>query len=632
MSSGVRRLAGRVAERYRVWRQLAGLLPRSGWPVLIPGIAIAVARGLLPIVSILAMGEAIQTITGPSGSGEAAAAIRDAGAVLVLAFAAFALQQILSPFQAATDHLIARRVDGSLIRDLMSRAIRAPFERVEQQESISALTNATVNFLYIGLTPGPGAAAMLPLFSRYLELAAALTAIGVLISWPVAVLLGITALAIRYGRRGTLDRFSRLWNSLSDQRQRIFYLQTIGTDTPYANEMRALRLAPWLTERHWQDSEAHMKPLWSGRRSMYLPTFIRFSLLGYLVAALAFIAIATQTQGQTRVLGLAVAIQAVLVPLRFGSGFPEVDTATQYALHAQRELQDIERSLADVRAASSRRTLAPIAGPPTVRFADVTFEYPGGQEPVLRGLDLTLPAGRSTAIVGINGAGKTTLVKLLGALYNPTKGQILVENQDLHDLDPNSWRRHVAVILQDYVQYESTLRDNVVLGAPSQPVDEDALMDAIHRAGADDVLELLPNGLSTILSPSYDGGVGLSGGQWQRVALARALYAVNLGARLLVLDEPTAQLDVRSEAAFFDRFMELTSGLTTVVISHRFSTVRRADAIAVLADGGVAEYGRHDELMERNGTYAKMFRLQADRFVDEVQAGASLGDERAGQP
>lgn len=629
MDSRVRALADRLVERWRVWQRLAGLLPRAGWTVLVPGVALAILRGLLPVGFILAMGYALESITGQTGSGGADSALRDAGAVLALALGAFAAQQLLAPFQNAVSHLAARRIDGSLIRDMMNRAIHAPFAQVEQQESITALTNSTVNFLYIGLTPGPGAAALLPLFARYLELTAALVAIGVLISWPVAGLLAIAALAIRFGRRSSLARFSRLWTSLAGQRQRIFYLQTIGMDAEYANEMRALRLTPWLTERHRQDNDDHLRPLWAGRRSIYFRPFVTYSLLGYLVAVLAFAAIAVRTQGPAQVLGLAVAIQAVLIPLRFGGSFPEVDTATQYAVHAQRELHAIDRTLTGPPVTATGRTLPPLVDPPTVRFAEVTFGYPNGSAPVLRGLDLTLPAGRSTAIVGVNGVGKTTLVKLLCGLYEPDAGRVLVNDHDLRDLDLAGWRRHVAVILQDYVRYETTLRDNVAFGAPGFPVDEEALLDAIHRAGAGDVLDSLPHGLDTILAPAYDGGVGLSGGQWQRVALARALYAVNRGARLLVLDEPTAQLDVRSEAAFFDRFMELTSGLTTVVISHRFSTVRRADAIAVLDEGRVSEYGRHDELIDRQGRYATMFRLQADRFAEQATAGTGAGDPGA---
>jgi ATP-binding cassette subfamily B protein len=239
---------------------------------------------------------------------------------------------------------------------------------------------------------------------------------------------------------------------------------------------------------------------------------------------------------------------------------------------------------------------------------------------VLRELDLEFPAGTSTAVVGLNGAGKTTLVKLLSGLYEPAGGRITVDGAALEELDTRSWQRRLAVIYQDYVRYELDAAANIGLGAPGHLGDARALKRAIERAGAANVIAALPDGLATVLSSRYSGGVDLSGGQWQRIALARALFAVQAGASVLVLDEPTAQLDARAEAAFFDRFLELTRGLTTVVISHRFSTVRRAGRIAVLDGGRITERGSHEELMAAGGQYAELFELQARRFAGEEKA------------
>jgi ATP-binding cassette subfamily B protein len=186
-----------------------------------------------------------------------------------------------------------------------------------------------------------------------------------------------------------------------------------------------------------------------------------------------------------------------------------------------------------------------------------------------------------------------------------------------------SWRRQVAVIFQNFVRFDLSLRENLQLGAAHLPEDREAMLQALARANAVDILDRLPHGIDTVLSPEYSGGTGLSGGQWQRIVLARALYAVSRGASVLVLDEPTAQLDVRSEVHFYDRFMELTEGLTTLVISHRFSTVRRASKIAVLQDGRISESGRHEDLMARDGVYASMFRTQARRFLTAVSAEAA---------
>jgi ATP-binding cassette subfamily B protein len=246
----------------------------------------------------------------------------------------------------------------------------------------------------------------------------------------------------------------------------------------------------------------------------------------------------------------------------------------------------------------------------------VRFAYPGTRRHVFAGLDLTIAAGSSLAIVGGNGAGKTTLVKLLARLHEPQGGRICVDGVPVDELDPASWRRQLAVIFQDFVRYELPAADNVGFGGIGRRADATTLGAAAARAGALDVVTGLPGGWATPLNRQYRGGADLSGGEWQRIALARAMYAVDAGARVLVLDEPTANLDVRSEAALFEDFLDLTRGLTTILISHRFSTVRHADRICVLDGGCVVEDGGHEELLAAGGRYAEMFLLQAERFRD----------------
>jgi len=250
-----------------------------------------------------------------------------------------------------------------------------------------------------------------------------------------------------------------------------------------------------------------------------------------------------------------------------------------------------------------------------VVFENVGFRYPGGESEVYSDLNLTLHAGESTALVGINGAGKTTLVTLLARLRDPGHGRILVDGVPLNDLRVRDWQKQIAVVYQDYTRYPLAAEDNITLNLLGGPVDEAAFAQAVERAGATELIEGLSNGRRTILSPQYEGGTDLSGGQWQRVALARALYAISRGATVLILDEPTAQLDVRAEAAFYDRFLEITQGVTSIVISHRFSTVRRADRIAVLDGGRITELGSHTELLARAGTYADLFTKQAAAFT-----------------
>ncbi len=252
-----------------------------------------------------------------------------------------------------------------------------------------------------------------------------------------------------------------------------------------------------------------------------------------------------------------------------------------------------------------------------IHLRDVTFTYPAGAYPagasapggagvpVLEHFDLTIPAGTSLAIVGQNGAGKTTIAKLLCRLYDPQSGAIEVDGVDLREFDLSSWRARIAAVFQDFFRLELPLRDNVAPGGAP----DDVVRAALESAGAANLATL-----DTVLARGYDGGTDLSGGQWQRVALARALAAVKLGAGVVLLDEPTAQLDVRGEAEIFDRLLAATRHCTTILISHRFSTVRHADRICVLEHGRVIELGTHDELMALNGRYRTMFDLQAQRF------------------
>jgi ATP-binding cassette subfamily B protein len=211
-------------------------------------------------------------------------------------------------------------------------------------------------------------------------------------------------------------------------------------------------------------------------------------------------------------------------------------------------------------------------------------------------------------------------MKLLVRLYDPDAGRITVDGADIRGFDPARWRRRIGVIFQDFIRFELPARANVGYGAVELQSRDDVLDRVAAKAGATKIVSKLPSGWDTILSRGYEGGTELSGGEWQRIALARALIALEGGAEILVLDEPTANLDVRAEAELFDRFLEITQGATTILISHRFSTVRHADRIVVVEHGRVVEQGSHDELLERDGRYAQLFRLQAERFADAAES------------
>lgn len=273
---------------------------------------------------------------------------------------------------------------------------------------------------------------------------------------------------------------------------------------------------------------------------------------------------------------------------------------------------DLGRTAPTIEVTGTRTAPGTFRGP--VRFEGVTFRYPGTDTDVLKGLTLELEPARSTALVGENGAGKSTIVKLLCRYYDPDEGRITVDGVDIREFDLASWRLRIAAIFQEFVKWPLTLAENVAC-ASGELLDDPQLRGQIaERAGLTGLLRRLPDAWDTVLDRRF-GGVDLSGGEWQRVALARALAALDArGTPLLILDEPTAALDVRLEHALFARFAEISAGRTTLLISHRLSTVRMAQKILVLANGQLQESGSHDDLISRAGNYAAMWAAQSQRF------------------
>jgi ABC-type multidrug transport system fused ATPase/permease subunit len=372
----------------------------------------------------------------------------------------------------------------------------------------------------------------------------------------------------------------------------------------------------WLIGRFETAWYAAMTPVWKARafspRVMWgtTATLLAINVLSYGMLAWA------ASHGSISLGAIAIFTQALGNTNGF-TAFNDSNASLMYGALTVPKVLDLERVLAEPTAAATTPLPAPEPRK-VIRFEQVSFEYPHAARNALDHLELDIEVGRSLAIVGDNGAGKSTLIKLLCRLYEPSGGRITVDGADLRDLDPISWQRRAAVLFQDFARYQLTVRENIALGAPDFTDDVDRIRAAADKAGALDLIEALPNGWDTVLSRQYEGGTDLSGGQWQRVALARAMFAVEGGARILVLDEPTAALDVRAEAQLYDRFLEITEGLTTILISHRFSTVRRAERVVVLTGGGIQEDGTHDELVAGGGRYAEMFSLQAAHF----QAGS----------
>ena len=269
--------------------------------------------------------------------------------------------------------------------------------------------------------------------------------------------------------------------------------------------------------------------------------------------------------------------------------------------------------------AGARTAVTPAELTSGIRLNDVSFTYPGTDEPVLVSLDIDLPAGRTVAIVGDNGAGKTTLIKLLTGMYQPTSGSITIDGIDLASIDIEDWRRRVGGTFQDFARIETTAQTSIGLGAPELLDDVVAIGSAVDNGGARPVVDRLPDGLDSPLGKTYHDGSELSGGQWQRLAIARGMMPPD--PLCLILDEPTAALDPAAEQALYDRYRKTAdtiglSGAVTVLISHRFSSVRMADLVVVLSNGSVSETGSHEELLDAGGHYARMYRQQANAYLD----------------
>jgi ATP-binding cassette subfamily B protein len=395
--------------------------------------------------------------------------------------------------------------------------------------------------------------------------------------------------------------------------RRAYYFTGLGSKAAAAKEIRVFGLARFVAGRFQQEFRAALGEAAGGMRRIHRRAAFCFVavLAGY---GLAMSVLAADAAGHR--IGLAtVAVVLPMFAVTMSTGSVSFDDVTlAWTLAGLPDVDTLEQDLR--RGAGELVGDQPVAGRPrrSIRLEQVRFRYPEGDKDVLAGVDLDLPAGRSTAIVGVNGAGKTTLVSLLSRLRDPTAGRITVDGVDVRELDPAGWQRTVAVVFQEPVRYPLSAYQNVAFGALEHAEDVEGVHAAAEQAGFRSVAEGLPHGWDTVLTTDLPGGVDLSGGQWQRLSLARALFAARHGAKVLVLDEPTAALDVRAEAEFYGRFLDITRDLTTVVISHRFATVRRADHICVLDDGVITERGSHEELLAADGQYASLYRLQAARF------------------
>jgi ATP-binding cassette subfamily B protein len=434
---------------------------------------------------------------------------------------------------------------------------------------------------------------------------------------PLTLLAGVP-LWIAGVRRGQV--FFAFFCGLTPAERERGYLLSLLTGRGHAKEVRAFGLAGYLRRRWEQRTDERLEEV-----HRMVRTQLRIALFGGLASVLVVGAALAGLVwlALTGRMSLADASAAAGAVLLLGSRLRSAAVGTDLLFESAPFVQDLTAFLASAEA----REPTP-EGPAPASFArlvveDVTFTYPSGNRPALKGVSLEIRAGEIIALVGENGSGKTTLAKLLCRLYRPQSGRILWDGIDVAEVDPRKLRRSVAVLFQDFFQYMLPAADNVAVGRCERASDRASIVDAAVQSGADAFLAALPNGYDSLLGPEFEGGTDLSIGQWQQVALARAFFR---DASFVILDEPTASLDARAEHELFDRMRTLFAGRTVLLISHRFSTVRSADRIYVLADGQIAEHGTHDELMALGGRYAELFALQASSYFDLVPAAASARD------
>ena len=585
------------------WKFVA-VLPRADRELAIAWWVILVSRGLLPAFFAIAMGELVGAVQRGEPLGT-----RLAGVGVV-----FVLLQVLSPIHHAVGANLGSRTAAWLYDQLAIACVLPPgMGHLENPKLTNDL--AMARDFDLGISGPPLSISMDFIASGLVELVAGLASAVLLFgyAWWAPLVLAGAWLATHWLLRESGVWRDRNTDEVREAQRHADYAYRLAVDPPAAKELRLFGLADWTIAR-FRSRRLRLRELqWQATRLRERP--VLWSLLLVVGANVAvFLALGSDAARGGLSLGQLVTFASAAVStsmIAFGGLSWALDGASAPAGAVLR----LQEAMAP--AGSLARGERSPAGMPAreIRFRDVTFAYPATGEPVLEGFDLAIPAGSSLAIVGQNGAGKTTLAKLLCRLYDPQSGAVEIDGTDLRAFDLEGWRARVTAVFQDFVRFELPLRDNVAPGGAP----DDAIRAALADAGATGLADL-----DTFLSRAYPGGTDLSGGQWQRIALARALCAVRLGAGVVLLDEPTAQLDVRGEAEIFDRILKATRHTTTILISHRFSTVRHADRICVLEHGKVVELGSHDELMALGGRYRTMFDLQASRFGEDGDAREGL--------
>ncbi|GHD23304.1 multidrug ABC transporter permease [Nocardiopsis kunsanensis] len=610
----------------RTLRTLARILGRLRDAGPVPAVALVAVRlmeRLVTPVTAVALATLVGALTGAGDGGTVITA-----ALLPLAFLALVMLAGHLGDAAAEplEYLVASRIDGAH-RDRVAQMVRAPSEvgRLEAPETQALIRQVRADPEHgVETTPGDGTTAAVRVAAGLAGVAVTCAVLASFVWWlvPIVLVPALVTVVLRYRLAVT---GAATWVSAIGGEQHVDVWRRANVSASEGKDIRVFGLRDWMVDRMQSRLREANAPLWRHwehrlRVEWLMSILVLVGLIpAYLLVTQGALVGTATVATQTAVLAAGATLFQLL-----GNGWDLYQLAG-----AGRDLRATDRLAARIGRADpvpAQRAGAPGASIGEVRFEGVGFRYPGSERMVVEDVDLTVRPGELLAIVGLNGAGKSTLIKLLCGLHRPTHGRITVDGTDLSALDSGQWRARLSVIFQEFDRYPLSVRENVALGrGGSGTVDED-LEHVARTSGLADVVAGLPAGWDTPLSRGRSGGVDLSGGQWQQVALARALYGIRTGARFLVADEPTAHLDVRTEFRLFERLMDQRDGAGIVLISHRLSTVRRADRIVLLDGGRITEEGTHAELMALRGTYAELFEMQAARFRSGGASDEGGGD------
>jgi ATP-binding cassette, subfamily B, bacterial len=567
---------------------------------------LTIVQSAIPAAQVWLAGQLLQAVVDGVQTGGDAQAVRHIIILAVVQFLILAGSSLLDTLRNIVQQLLQDRAANRIQLMIMEHANKLDLSFFEDPKFYDQLQQAQreATFRPVGMVSG--VFSLVRTLLTFLSMIALLVRLGPLLA-VVALLAPIPAFiaSTRYGWHGYQQMRRQ-----SPERRLMGYLTNLLTTDTYNKEIKLFTLGDFFTRRFGQISVKFILENQGLVIRRYLAGFF-WGVLTILASGGTYLYVAIlAVRGTINIAGLTVYTQAAQqVQGNFQGLLAGLSGMYENTLY----LNTLFDLLAFEPTIHAPEHPIPVSRSFTrgIEFRNVTYCYPGRDEPVLKDVSFTIAPGETIALVGRNGAGKTTIVKLLTRLYDPDEGQILIDGVDIREYDPAELRHEIGVIFQDYVTYFLSAGENIGVGRLEALADRDRIADSAVQSGANDVIARLPQGYDTTLGKWFDQGYQLSGGEWQKIALARAFMR---DAQILVLDEPTAALDAQAEYEIFARMKELTADKTALFISHRFSTVRLADRIMVLEHGQIIENGTHDELLLLGGRYAELFNLQAASY------------------